>query len=141
MSAIITLRSKDDETFEVPLDSMKLSKLIATMVDDDSDTMEIPLPNVSSVNLKRIIEFCEYFKENPLDEIQRPLKNNDLSKVVPAWYAKFIDITQEELFELILATNYMDIKDLLDLACAKVASMIKGRKPEEIRKLFNIKDE
>lgn len=32
----------------------------------------------------------------------------------------------------------MDIKPLLDLTCAKVASMIKGRTPDEIRKIFNI---
>ena len=45
------------------------------------------------------------------------------------------------LFELILAANFMDIKMLLDLACAKVASMIKGKSPEEIRKTFNIKND
>ena len=39
------------------------------------------------------------------------------------------------------AANYMDIKPLLDLACAKVASMIKGKTPEEIRKRFNIKND
>lgn len=32
----------------------------------------------------------------------------------------------------------MDIKPLLDLCCAKVASMIKGKTPEAIRKTFNI---
>ena len=36
------------------------------------------------------------------------------------------------------AANYMDIKSLLDLTCAKVASMIKGKTPEDIRKTFNI---
>lgn len=34
-------------------------------------------------------------------------------------------VQQETLFELILAANYMDIKPLLDLTCATVASMIK----------------
>lgn len=42
------------------------------------------------------------------------------------------------LRRLILAANYMDIKPLLDLTCATVASMIKGKTPEEIRKTFNI---
>ena len=36
------------------------------------------------------------------------------------------------------AANYMDIKPLLDLTCAGVASMVKGKTPEEIRKVFNI---
>ena len=42
------------------------------------------------------------------------------------------------LFELILAANYMDVKALLDLCCAKVASMMKGKPAEAIRKTFNI---
>ena len=41
--------------------------------------------------------------------------------------------SHEVLFELILAANYLDIKSLLDLTCAKVASMIKGKNTEEIR--------
>jgi S-phase kinase-associated protein 1 len=58
---------------------------------------------------------------------------------VPKWDADFVNIEQETLFELILAANYMDIKSLLDLTCAKVASMIKGKTPEQIRQTFNIR--
>jgi S-phase kinase-associated protein 1 len=61
-----------------------------------------------------------------------------LWQVVPEWDADFVDLEQETLFELILAANFMDIKPLLDLTCAKVASMIKGKTPEQIRKAFNI---
>jgi hypothetical protein len=50
----------------------------------------------------------------------------------------FVDVDQEVLFELILAANYMDVKALLDLCCAKVASMMKGKPAEAIRKTFNI---
>ena len=61
-----------------------------------------------------------------------------MEEVVDVWDAKYVDIEQELLFELILAANYMDIKPLLDLTCATVASMIKGKTPEEIRRTFNI---
>jgi len=138
MSTIILL-SQENESFEAPLEELRLSKLIDTMCEEDEVSL-IPLPNVPSKYLKKIIEFCVHYDKEPLSPIEKPLKSNDLTKIIPIWYSEFIDMPQDELFDLILATNYMDIKELLDLSCAKVASMIKGRKPEEIRKLFNIKE-
>ena len=46
--------------------------------------------------------------------------------VTDKWYATFIEVDQEVLFELILAANYLDIKPLLELGCASVAAMMKG---------------
>merc|ERR1719440_2216534 len=79
-----------------------------------------------------------YHLDNPAKEIEKPLKSAIMAEVVDSWDANFVEVKQELLFELILAANYMDIKPLLDLTCAKVASMIKGRTPDEIRKIFNI---
>jgi len=73
-----------------------------------------------------------------MDEIEKPLKSSTMKQVVQEWYAEYVNVDQALLFELILAANYMDIKPLLDLTCATVASMIKGKTPEEIRKTFNI---
>ena len=42
------------------------------------------------------------------------------------------------LLQLILAANYLDIKPLLDLTCAKIASMMKDKTTEEKRQIFNI---
>jgi S-phase kinase-associated protein 1 len=39
------------------------------------------------------------------------------------------------------AANYLDIKGLLDLICKTVADMMKGKSVEEIRKMFNIKND
>ena len=44
----------------------------------------------------------------------------------------------DSVFDLINAANYMDISSLLDLACAKIASLMKGKTAEEIRAMFNI---
>ena len=46
--------------------------------------------------------------------------------------------TQEIIFELMLAANYMDVQPLLDLMCAKLATMMKDKTPEQIRTQFNI---
>jgi S-phase kinase-associated protein 1 len=76
-----------------------------------------------------------------MNEIEKPLKSSNMTEVVQKWYADFVDVEQAMLFELILAANYMDIKPLLDLTCATVAAMIKGKTPEDIRSTFNIKND
>jgi S-phase kinase-associated protein 1 len=95
--------------------------------DDEKKMTEIPLPNVKAEVLKKVIEFCEHHLEEPMTEIEKPLKSQNMADVVQKWYADFVDLEQVLLFELILAANYMDIKPLLDLTCATVASMIKGK--------------
>jgi len=119
-----------------------MSELVKTMLDEDNDDdteeQEIPLPNVKAQVLAKVIEFCAHHKEDAMNEIEKPLKSADMKEVVQKWYADFVNVEQVLLFELILAANYMDIKPLLDLTCATVASMIKGKTPEEIRQTFNI---
>ena len=76
-----------------------------------------------------------------MSEIEKPLKSANMGEVVQAWYAEYVNVEQDVLFELILAANYMDIKPLLDLTCASVASLIKGKSPEDIRRTFNIQND
>mmetsp|Transcript_23890 Transcript_23890/g.53911 ORF Transcript_23890/g.53911 Transcript_23890/m.53911 type:complete len:181 (+) Transcript_23890:30-572(+) len=135
------LVSMEGDSFQVPRKVAKLSQLVTTMLpddDDDAESQEIPLINVKSPILSKVIEFCKHHLEEPMNEIEKPLKSANMSEVVQDWYANYVDVEQETLFELILAANYMDIKPLLDLTCATVASMIKGKTPEEIRQTFNI---
>jgi S-phase kinase-associated protein 1 len=61
-----------------------------------------------------------------------------MTDLVQEWYATFIDVDQEIVLELTLAANYLEIKPLLDLTCATVASKIKGKTPEEIRTQFGL---
>ncbi len=115
-----------------------LSNLVKTVLDQDPSSKEVPLPNVKGAILKKVIAYMEYHVTKPAKEIEKPLKSSEMTDVVEAWDAHFVNVPQDILFELILAANYMDIKSLLDLTCAKVASMIKGKSPEQIRILFNI---
>ena len=138
----VKLQVQEGDIIEVEKDIIAKSSLVQSMIDDAGDSDEqIPLPNVKKAILDKIIEFCKYAKENPTPEIEKPLRSSNLADVVPQWYANFVELDQEVLFELILAANYMDIKSLLELSCAKVASMIKGKSIPEIRKFFNIEND
>merc|ERR1712039_1082034 len=135
----VKLKSSQGEIFEVEQEVACMSTLIKNMVDDSGTDEEIPLPNVKTAILSKVIDYCKYHKDNPPEEIQKPLKSTNLVECgVSEWDTEYVNIEQEVLFELILAANFLDIKSLLDLACAKVASMIKGKTPEEIRSGFNI---
>ncbi len=126
------------EKFEIPRKTALQSQLVKTMVEGDKDETDIPLPNVTSSLLTKICEYLRYHVDKPAKEIEKPLKSSIMEEIVGQWDADFVNVDQEVLFEIILAANYMDIKPLLDLGCAKVASMIKGKTPEQIRKTFNI---
>lgn len=137
----IILMSQEGERFPVPRRVAQMSELVKTLTDDAGSNEEVPLMDVKTPVLAKVIEFCRHHVDNKLPEIEKPLRSANLSDIVPEWDAKFVEVEQEMLFELILAANYMDIKSLLDLTCAKVASMIKGKTPEEIRRTFNIKND
>jgi S-phase kinase-associated protein 1 len=139
VEGMLKLKSSQGEIFEVEPEVACMSTLIKNMVDDSGTDEEIPLPNVKTAILSKVIDYCKFHKDNPAEEIQKPLKSVNLVECgVSEWDSEYVNIEQEVLFELILAANYLDIKSLLDLTCAKVASMIKGKTPEEIRKQFNI---
>jgi len=137
-SEILKLVSQENEKVAVPKKVAIMSELVKTMAEGDKEEKEIPLPNVKSAVLNKVVGWMKYHVDNPAKEIEKPLKSANMNEVVAQWDADFVDVDQELLFELILAANYMDIKPLLDLTCAKVASMIKGKTPEQIRKTFNI---
>ena len=44
----------------------------------------------------------------------------------------------DDLFDLINAADDMKINSLLELACAKISSLMKGKSAQEIRAIFNI---
>lgn len=142
----ITLISQEGDKFKILKKEAEMSGLIFTMIKDDDDednnednNTEIPVVNVKSKILGKVIEFCKYHTEHgQMKEIEKPLKSSNMNDVVDEWDAEFVNVEQEELFEMILAANYLDIKSLLDLTCATVASKIKGKTPEEIRQTFNI---
>jgi len=138
---ILKLVSQDEERFSVTRKVALMSELVKTMIENDKEERELPLPNVKGSTLAKVVEYMKYHTETPAKEIEKPLKSSNMAEVVSQWDAEFVEVEQEMLFELILAANYMDIKPLLDLSCAKVASLIKGKTPEQIRKQFNIQND
>ncbi|KAF0765788.1 hypothetical protein AaE_002967 [Aphanomyces astaci] len=134
----VNLVSSEGESFEVSVDVAKNSRLIHEQVEEDADEgQEIPLPNVKTNVLIKVIEFLNYHHTTPMKDIPKPITTK-FEDVVEKWDLDFIDQPYEMIFELILAANYLYIKALLELACAKVSGIIFGKTPDQIRDIFGI---
>ena len=142
----IVLETSDDVQVRVPLEVAEMFVFLKSVTGDDKidDKTIIPLPNVRSLILKKVIEFCTHYltKGQKMPRIAKPLISEDLSQCgIPAWYVDFVDQEQVVLFDIILAAEYLNIEPLLNLTCAKVGSMIKGKTTDEIRIFLNIADD
>ena len=125
----IILKSSEGETFEIEEAVAVQSQTIKHLIDDEcvNDT-EIPLTNVTGKILAMVIEYCKkHVDAASSDELEK-------------WDADFVKVDQDTLLKLILAARYLDIKSLYDLGCLTTANNIKDKTPEEIRKIFNIKN-
>ncbi|XP_004310192.1 PREDICTED: SKP1-like protein 1A [Fragaria vesca subsp. vesca] len=106
------------------------------MVEDGCADNAIPLPNVSGQILAKVIE---YLKKHLDDKESKNDNDEGVSLEIRRKFRK--DRPEHMLFDLIVAANYRNIKELLDLTCQTVADMIKGKTPEQICKTFNIEND
>ncbi|XP_010241289.1 PREDICTED: SKP1-like protein 11 [Nelumbo nucifera] len=133
------LRSSDGKHFEVDEAVALQSEMIKQMVEDGFGGDVIPLLNVSSIVLSKVIDYCK--KHVELDFKKKMDGDNEAHEEIKNWDSEYINVGVDELYHLIMAANYLHIKGLLDLTCQKVADIIKGKQPEQIRKIFNIEND
>lgn len=138
----IKLISKEGKEFTISKKAAELSLLIKNARDDLGADEAIPLPEVDEKSLEKIIVFLNKWDGVPPAEIEKPLKSSNIRDAVNCqWSADFIDdLDLEALTNITVSANYMDIPSLLDLACAKLASMCKDKTEDEIFKSFGITD-
>lgn len=146
--SLIRLQSCDGVVFTVDVQVALVSGTIKTMLEDmgmlnGGEEEIVPLPNVRSDILQKVIEWATYHKDDP-----PPLPDDDESKLdetgrlrtddIGDWDAEFLKVDLSTIFELLMTSNYLNIKGLMEVVCKTIANMIKGKTPEEIRKTFNI---
>eukprot|EP00736_Rhodelphis_marinus_P000613 Rmarinus@m.4244 len=132
--ASVTLVSNDGEYFSVKRESALLSRTIADLLADTDEEGIIPLAEVDSSTLKKVIEFADYRTSTVAHEsaVEDDLRHFD---------KEFMNISSKELYHLTVAANYLYIKPLLDLCCKTVADWIRGKSAESIREILGIEND
>ncbi|MES1917190.1 MAG: hypothetical protein MHM6MM_008944 [Cercozoa sp. M6MM] len=136
---VYKLMSSDGQEFELSAQDCKLSKLISNMAEADASATEYNLDEVDGATLGHVVRYLQHHGGKEPAEIKKPVRSLKMAKIVEDEFdAKFIDDFEvKDIFSVILAANYMDIQSLLNLGCAKIATMIKGKKPEDMKKVLS----
>lgn len=130
----------DKSDHKLPMAHARMSGTIANMLDDiDDEDVEsaIPIPNIKGEIMEKVIAFCKQHPDaplNPTEEQQLEMR----TKPLEGWDLEFVNVALAQLFEMILAANFLDLKPMLDITCKAVAEMIKGKTPDEIKKVFGV---
>ena len=137
----IKLVLKDQKEVEITKKAAELSELLKTAINDYPNETSFPLNEVDEKSGEKIKEFLTHCNGTAPAEIEKPITSNEMKNLTDEWSANFVDkMSTEELVNLTVAANYMGINSLLDLCCAKVASLCKDKSDEEIFKNFNINE-
>ena len=130
------------ELIKVPikLKAAMISNLIRNYIKDYPNA-ELYLKNIRHSIIIKIKEYLEHYTHNIPKKIEMPLPNKDFKDCIDEWDYDFINCDTETILELMVAANFLDINSLLYLTSAKIASLIKGKNSEEIRRVLNMEND
>ncbi|KAJ8479396.1 hypothetical protein OPV22_023123 [Ensete ventricosum] len=115
---MIQLVSSDDQELELEVEACMKSDMIKFILDDCNTDNAIPPPNLRSKTLAKVIEYMKKHagEEQVADEEE-----------LRAWDGEFMKVDTVILYFLSNASNYLGIKELLDLCAETVANLMRQR--------------
>ncbi|XP_059309569.1 SKP1-like protein 1 [Lycium ferocissimum] len=139
----VTLKSNDDKEFEVEEAAVIQSEMIKNMIEDGCATGVIPLPNIDSKTLTKVIEYLNKHITKDEDEDE---EEEDAGKAAETgeeddlkeFDEQFLSVGWEELFDIIMAANYLNIHELMELCCQSAADRLKNKSVRAVREMLKI---
>ena len=106
------VQTSDGGIFEIDAKITKLSGFLTDIVSKPGNTRNaepIHLANISSPVMKKVIEWAQHHKDDPM--------TNQEGAGMTAWDSQFLKVDQKMLCQLILAATHLKMDGLLDLVC------------------------
>ncbi len=123
----IQLVCKTGEIFSVDKSIAVQSEFISNTMACDQTATEFSL-DVDAKQMEQAINYMKYHHNNPSKDIEKPL-TKPLEELVDKWDMDFVDsMGNDDLLTLTPIANYLNIRPLLELLCAKLATLLKAEK-------------
>ncbi|XP_060203051.1 SKP1-like protein 11 [Lycium barbarum] len=128
---LLTLKTRDGEEFVLE-EAMAFRSLTIKNATSNYTINNTPLP--INVEINTMIKVIEYWKKHS----ERGISEDELMN----FDKKFFKLLHNsELFDLVVAVDYLADKGLSNAACEQVLDKITGKTPQEIRDIFNINND
>ncbi|KFX86619.1 hypothetical protein V490_09002 [Pseudogymnoascus sp. VKM F-3557] len=126
--ALVTLTSSNGALISISHEIATRSQVLQNVIKDfehiqDKD-INIPIPEVKEYVLKEIIQWCQnHTRDLSLrDKDSSNKESNDTE--FDDWAHELLQIDIDTLFEILVASNYLEVDDLLITGCKTVALLI-----------------
>ncbi len=131
----------DYNLFIISKENSKLSGFLQKFIFSDENNQRseiIEISQVPSSTLELTMEYLSHHKGVEPLPLPCPIRSIYMKEVCPdQWDAEWIDKFKKGIvFEIILSANYLDIKPLLHLGSAKIATLIKQMDQTEINRVI-----
>jgi len=167
----VTFISQTNEKFEVPVEHCACSNLVQESLsfNPDDPNPEVPLPNINTVTLIKVIKFMEEYTKEPYPTLPRPLPKTGLADLVRPFYIEFLESCEmvsdtiknnakqanggeavaaavdgesanTSIVELLLAGTFLQINGLKQLTVAKMAQSLREKNFTDVKKMFKCED-
>jgi len=140
-------------SYEINRKWAEMSKLVAHIIKGDKGAKEITFKNIKPDVLQKVHKYLLLHGKNYASEPQvlpaaivKPITSADFGTIVEnpedVEFINGLEKTTEKyginetIFKVILGANYMDIKSLIHLGIAKIATTVKQMEPDEIKKIL-----
>ena len=127
--SVLKLQSSEGEIIQVDCDLVKQMLTIQTMIDDLGDQDDdgvIPIPNVNSEVLHKIISWTQKYKEE-----------TDKESLLMWQQEYFHNEGVTKILEIILGADYLDVKSLMNESCRSILTKDDGKDLDEALEHFH----
>ncbi|CAO4361711.1 unnamed protein product [Caenorhabditis nigoni] len=130
------LITEDKEEVLISELAMKHSKFLTDLVSnfgfspsENGEKNPIQIQKVTGPTLKLIVKWCEHHKNDP------KIREVDYCTITE-WDQQFLQLDNKAMFDLVGASNFLDVRILFTISTQTIATWIKGKNPEQLRAIF-----
>ena len=119
-----------------------MSRLVdQALLDNASESVDLPMAGVKEEYLKMIVEYCEHYKfDKTSSDIKRPLESKTIEgNIKNEWDRAFIQkLDRDQKTELLSAANSIECDTIFELCCAALATEFKYAEWDKLKSEFSL---